>query len=163
MKLRGELPGDKGAISAVIEAAFTGAPHSDGSEAGIVERLRVGDALTVSLVAEDDGQIVGHIAFSPVMIADGTLAWFGLGPVRVLPERQRSGIGDALVRAGLEQLRRAGAAGCVVLGDPAYYSRFGFGHDPDLTYPVPMPEAFQQLRFSGPHPTGEVIYHTAFG
>lgn len=163
MKLRAELPGDERPIRAVIEAAFTGHPHSDGSEVGIVERLRSAGALTVSLVAEDDGAIIGHIAFSPVTIADGTLGWFGLGPVSVLLGRQRIGIGGALVRAGLEQLRQSGAAGCVVLGDPAYYSRFGYRHDPALTYPVPMLEAFQQLRFSGAPPEGEVAYHAAFG
>jgi len=163
VKLRAERSGDESAISAVIEAAFTGHPHSDGSEVGIVERLRAAGALTLSLVAEDAGQIVGHVAYSPVAIADGTPGWFGLGPVSVLPERQREGIGSALIRAGLEQLRQAAAAGCVVLGDPAYYSRFGYAHDPALTYPVPMPEAFQQLRFSGPSPRGEVAYNAAFG
>lgn len=162
MKLRAERPGDETAISAVTEAAFTGHPHSDGSEVGIVERLRLAGALTVSLVAEHDGQIVGHAAFSPVTIADGTPGWFGLGPVSVVPERQREGIGSALIRAGLEQLRQAGAAGCVVLGDPAYYGRFGYAHDPALIYPCPMPEAFQQQRFSGPVPKGAVAYHAAF-
>lgn len=163
MKLRPEQAGDERAISAVIEAAFFGHPHSDGSEVGIVERLRSAGVLTVSLVAEEEGRIVGHVAFSPVTISDGTPGWFGLGPVSVLPARQRSGIGGALIRAGLEQLRIAGAQGCVVLGDPAYYCRFGYGHDPVLTYPVPMPEAFQQQRFSGASPKGEVAYHPAFG
>lgn len=163
MKLRAEEAGDESAISAVVEAAFSGHPHSDGSEVGIVERLRSAGALSVSLVAEDDGRIVGHVTFSPVSIADGTPGWFGLGPVSVLPERQRGGIGGALIRAGLEQLRQAGAAGCVVLGDPAYYTRFGYYHDPALTYPAPMPEAFQQLRLSGAPPKGEVTYHAAFG
>jgi predicted N-acetyltransferase YhbS len=163
VKLRPEQPGDESAISAVTEAAFTGHPHSDGSEVGIVERLRGAGALTISLVAEDAGQIVGHAAFSPVTIADGTTGWFGLGPVSVQPGRQREGIGSALIRAGLEQLRQAGAAGCVVLGDPAYYGRFGYTHDPVLTYPVPLPEAFQQQRFTGASPKGEVTYHAAFG
>ena len=163
MMLRAERQDDAAAIGAVIKAAFTGHPHSDGSEVGIVERLRAAGALAVSLVAEEEGRIIGHVAFSPVTIADSTPDWFGLGPVSVLPERQRSGIGGALIRAGLEQLQQAGAAGCVVLGDPAYYSRFGYAHDPALTYPFPMAEAFRQLRFTGTAPVGEVTYHPAFG
>jgi putative acetyltransferase len=161
--IRPEQLGDEAAISAVTKAAFAGQPHSDGSEVAVVEGLRAACALSLSLVAEAQGEIVGHVAFSPVTIPDGTRGWFGLGPVSVEPARQREGIGGALVRAGLEQLHDLEATGCVVLGDPAYYGRFGYAHDPALTYPVPMPEAFQQQRFSGPAPKGEVSYHSAFG
>src|SRR5690606_32587977 len=127
-------------------AAFRGAPHSDGSEAEIIERLRVAGDLAVSLVAVDaDGAIVGHVAFSPVTISDGTSGWYGRGPVSVVPSHQGTGIGSSLIRAGLERLRSAGARGCVVLGEPAFYARFGFRHDPRLVFPGPPPEYFLRL------------------
>src|SRR5690606_18603384 len=116
------------AIHTLVAAAFDGHPHSDGSEPAIVDRLRADGDLTISLVAEDGGEIVGHIAFSPVTISDGNEGWFGLGPVAVAPQRQREGIGAALIEHGLALLRERGSAGCVVLGDPAYYGRFGFTH-----------------------------------
>lgn len=163
MNIRPERPGEEAAIGAVIADAFAGHPHSDGSEPEIVGRLREAGALAISLIAEADGEIVGHAAFSPVTISDGTPGWFGLGPVSVVSGRQREGVGSALIRAGLKRLEAEGAAGCTVLGDPAYYARFGYSHDPALTYPCPMPEAFQQRRFSGPAPRGKVTYHPAFG
>jgi len=158
-----EQPGNAAAIASVITAAFRDHPHSDGCEAAIVSALREAGALTLSLVAEIDGTVVGHTAFSPVTISDGTGGWFGIGPVSVLPAHQRKGIGGAMIREGLDRLKHMGAAGCTVLGDPAYYARFGYTHDPGLTYPAPMPEAFQQLGLSGSAPKGEVRYHPAFG
>ena len=162
--VRDEAPGDEAAIAAVTAAAFRGAPHSDGSEAEIIERLRVAGDLALSLVAVDaDGAIVGHVAFSPVTISDGTPGWYGLGPVSVVPSRQGTGIGSSLIRAGLERLRSAGARGCVVLGEPAFYARFGFRHDPRLVFPGPPPEYFLRLVFAGPEPRGAVGYSRAFG
>lgn len=162
--VRDEAPGDEAAIAAVTAAAFRGAPHSDGSEAEIIERLRVAGDLAVSLVAVDaDGAIVGHVAFSPVTISDGTSGWYGLGPVSVVPSHQGTGIGSSLIRAGLERLRSAGARGCVVLGEPAFYARFGFRHDPRLVFPGPPPEYFLRLVFAGPEPHGAVGYSAAFG
>jgi putative acetyltransferase len=146
-----------------VTRAFATAPHASGTEAAIVDGLRAADALSLSLVAEHDGQVVGHAAFSPVRIDDRDTIWFGLGPVAVDPDHQRRGIGDRLVRAGLAELRSRGAAGCVVLGDPAYYARFGFVADPALRYPGPPPEYFQHLSFDGPPPVGIVAYHPAFG
>lgn len=162
VKLRPEIPSDADAIRRLTDAAFRDAPHSDGTEAAIVDALRRVDALTVSLVAEADGAIVGHAAFSPVTI-DGTHSgWFGLGPVSVEPGRQRLGIGSALVRAGLDRLRAQGAAGCVVLGEPGYYGRFGFAADPRLRLAGVPPEYFQRLAFTDDVPAGEVAYHPAF-
>src|SRR5690606_7820921 len=111
--IRGERPGDEGAIAALIEAAFRDAPHASGTESAIVGRLRMAGDLTLSLVLTDaDESIVGQIAFSPVAISDGTTGWFGLGPVSVIPLRQRAGVGSALIRAGLDRLRENGARGC---------------------------------------------------
>ena len=162
--IRDERPGDEPAIAALTAAAFHDVAHSDGSEAAIVERLRADGDLAISLVAENlDLAIVGHAAFSPVAISDGTPRWYGLGPCSVIPLRQRAGIGSALIEEGLERLRQVGAGGCVVLGDPAYYRRFGFEHDPALAYPGPPPEYFQRMILSGPAPRGAVTYAPAFG
>ena len=162
--IRDERPGDEPAIAALTRAAFRDAAHSAGNEAAIVERLRAEGDLAVSLVAENlDRAIVGHAAFSPVAISDGTPRWYGLGPVSVIPLRQRAGIGSALIEEGLERLRQLDAGGCVVLGDPAYYRRFGFAHDQALAYPGPPPEYFQRMILSGPVPQGTVSYAPAFG
>lgn len=160
--LRAERPGDEAAIRDLTARAFAGAPHSDGNEPDIVDRLRSAGALTLSLVAEADGMLVGHAAFSPVQM-EGAEDWFGLGPVSVAPERQRGGIGSALIVEGLNQLRTIEAKGCVLLGDPAYYARFGFAHDPALACPGPPPRYFQRIVFTGPAPAGIVSYHAAFG
>jgi putative acetyltransferase len=161
--IRPERPGDEMAISRVIGEAFARAEHSDGTEARIVERLGASGLLTVSLVAERDGIVVGHVAFSPVEVSDGSDGWFGLGPVAVAPDRQGAGIGTALIEQGLDQLRRSGAGGCVVLGEPGYYGRFGFRHDPALVYPGPPPEYFQCQVLNGEPARGEVRYAPAFG
>ncbi|RJY09417.1 GNAT family N-acetyltransferase [Aurantiacibacter aquimixticola] len=161
--IRDEAACDADAIRGVVERAFAGHAHSDGTEPDIVERLRRDRSPSVSLVAEDAGNIVGHIAFSPVTIDDGAIGWFGLGPVSVDPYRQGEGIGSALCRHGLLRIREQGAMGCVVLGDPGFYARFGFACDPALTFPGVPPEYFQRLRFGGRAPRGEVTYAPAFG
>lgn len=161
--IREERPGDADAIHRLTAAAFAGTEHSDGTEAEIVDALREAGALTVSLVADDAGAIVGHVALSPVRIAGEDLGWHGLGPVSVDPARQRQGIGDRLIRDALERIRAAGSNGCVVLGEPAYYERFGFIADRRLTYAGPPPEYFQSLAFTEPMPAGAVAYHPAFG
>lgn len=162
--IRRERRGDEAPIAEVTAAAFAGHPHSDGSEPAIVARLRASGELTFSLVAVDeDGVIVGHLAFSAVTIGDDTCDWYGLGPVSVAPASQRRGIGSALVRKGLAQIEAHGAAGCVVRGEPEYYGRFGFAHDPALTYPGPPAKYFQRLLLRGEAPRGEVRYSPAFG
>lgn len=161
--VRAERVQDEAAIATLTAAAFEGHLHSDGSEPAIVARLRSGGDLTMSLIAEQAGHIIGHAAFSPVAISDGARGWFGLGPVSVCPRHQRCGVGSALIREGLAQLGAGGAAGCVVFGSPAYYGRFGFRCDPALVYPSPLPDHFQALLLSGPAARGEVRYADAFG
>lgn len=160
--IRNENKADAEAIETVTAAAFLKAPHSDHSEQYIVRALRNANALSVSLVSETQGKVVGHVAISPVTISDGAESWFGLGPISVLPERQGQGIGSALMASALERLKELGAAGCVLLGDPAYYSRFGFRPEPNLTLSGVPPEYFQTIRFSGALPCGSVKYHDAF-
>lgn len=162
MRIRPESPADHAAIQAVTERAFVGAPHADGSEPRIVRALRDAAALAVSLVAEVDGVVVGHVAVSAVTITDGSAAWYGLGPISVEPARQGQGIGSFLMRRALHRLTELGAAGCVVLGDPAYYGRFGFAVRPGLVYPGVPAEYFMALPFGASTPQGEVAYHAAF-
>ena len=144
-------------------AAFAAMPYSQQTEAAIVEALRAAGALAVSLVAVEEDEVVGHVAFSPILI-DGAPApgWFGVGPLSARPDRQRSGVGSALMHAGLERIKALGARGCVVVGDPAYYRRFGFAASTSLTYPDLPAEYFQALRFAlGPR-SGTVAFHPAF-
>ncbi|WP_374643261.1 GNAT family N-acetyltransferase [Tabrizicola sp.] len=162
MIVREESAGDIAEIRNVTEAAFQGADHSSGTEAAIIDALRSAGRLTLSLVAEADGRIVGHVAFSPVTIAGEDIGWSGLGPVSVLPQIQGKGIGGALIRNGLSRIRSEGWKGCVVVGDPAYYQRFGFAPEPGLVFEGVPPEYFMALTFAGPTPSGNVIYEPAF-
>ena len=163
LTIRPEQSGDEAMIHALTAAAFAGAAHSDGSEPHIVDRLRAEGDLALSLVTEEGERIVGHVAFSPVSIADGAGGWFGLGPVSVWPDLHGRGIGGALIRRGIEIMRERGARGIVLLGDPEYYARFSFRHEPQLVYPGPPPEYFQCLVLDGHLPSGEVKYAPAFG
>lgn len=160
--VRQEVPSDIPAIDAVIVAAFSHAPHTEHNEQFIAETLRRAGALSVSLVAEQAGAVVGHVAASPVRMADGGSGWYGIGPISVLPASQSQGLGTQLMQAVLRQLKALGAAGCVVLGDPGYYARFGFKALPQLVYPGVPPEYFQALSFGARIPDGAVIYHAAF-
>lgn len=163
MEIRPERPGDAAAIAAVTGAAFRDHAHSRQTEAAIVAALRAGGALAVSLVAVEGEALLGHAAFSPVTIDAADCGWFGLGPVSVAPDRQRGGVGSALIRDGLARLQAAGASGCVVLGDPRYYGRFGFRVIEGLIYPGAPVAAFQGLGFVGDLPRGMVAYHVGFG
>lgn len=163
MIIRQEQKHDCDAIRQVTADAFELMENSNQTEPAIIAALRDAGALTISLVATDGEEIIGHVAFSPVTIDGEDHRWFGLGPVSVRPDRQGGGIGGALIRRGLDELRAQGAAGCVLLGDPGYYRRFGFENDPDLRYPGAPPEYFMRLTFDGSDPAGQVEYHPAFG
>ena len=164
MNIRDETSRDGKAISEVIAAAFQGHPHSQQREGALVEALRADGALHVSLVAVEDGRIIGHIAFSAVTIDGVDEGWFGLGPVAVLPEMQGRGIGRALIEAGLERIKTLGAAGCVLVGEPEFYQRFGFRGDPRWTLSGIPPEYFMALILPPGRetPAGEARYHAAF-
>ena len=160
--IRPESPSDAAAIHAVTKAAFLHAPYTDHTEHHIVDALRDAGVLTISLVADEGGTIVGHVAVSPVSISDGSVDWYGLGPISVHPEHQGRGIGSLLMREALRRLAEQGAAGCVLLGEPAYYSRFGFRPEDGLVLPDVPPEYFQAVSFGPPVPRGVVTYHAAF-
>jgi putative acetyltransferase len=163
IEIRNETAADVPAIEAVTISAFLHAPHTGHNEQLIVSELRKAGQLTVSLVAEAAaGHVVGHVAVSPVSISDGATGWFGLGPVSVAPKYQGRGVGSRLMREALSILREKGAAGCVLLGDPGYYSRFGFQPDPNLILAGVPPEYFQAVSFDSARPRGTVSYHSAF-
>lgn len=164
MRIRPQEPSDARAVRAVNEAAFGSA-----EEANLVEALRNEPDALVSLVAELDGRVVGHILFSPVtLLGHPAIRLMGLGPMAVLPAHQRSGIGSALVREGLDRCRNLSCSAVVVLGHPAYYPRFGFV--PARRYGIMSEyevadEAFMLVELepgSLEGVCGKVIYHEAF-
>lgn len=160
--IRDERPADIPAITKLTIAAFATLEVSDQTEQHVINALRRAGALTISLVAVVEGRVVGHIAFSPVTISDGTADWYGLGPVSVIPELQRKGIGTMLIKEGLSRLQTLGARGCCLVGHPDYYPRFGFVNVPDLGVEGVPPEAFFALSFDGHYPRGEVFFHEGF-
>uniref|UniRef100_UPI0035E42787 GNAT family N-acetyltransferase n=1 Tax=Aliamphritea hakodatensis TaxID=2895352 RepID=UPI0035E42787 len=160
--IRNELPGDEASVEAVTRLAFEGVPYSSHTEQFIIRDLRNAGQLTVSLVAEWQGSVVGHVAVSPVTLSDEAPGWYGLGPLSVLPEHQGQGIGSMLMRAALAALEAIAADGCVLLGEPEYYGRFGFTADPRLVLADVPPEYFLALRFNDNSAVGEVTYNRAF-
>ncbi len=162
MIIRKETAADIEAIIQVTIAAFNTLPISNHTEQFVIKALRAADALKISLVAEIDGRVVGHIAFSPVTISDGATGWYGLGPVSVLPEYHRQGIGKSLVNQGLTLLKELGGQGCALVGDPNYYKRFGFRNYPELVHEGIPQEVFLVLPFTDKVPQGIVTFHEGF-
>jgi putative acetyltransferase len=160
--IRDETDADVSAITEVTIAAFKTLEISNKTEQYIIEALRAAKALTVSLVAEVDGRVVGHIGFSPVTISDGSRNWYGLGPVSVLPEYQRQGIGKALIEEGLSRLKGLNAQGVCLVGHPDYYRKFGFKNVSKLVHEGVPQEVFFVLSFDGHIPQGTVAFNEAF-
>lgn len=160
--IRDEAAADVSGITEVTVAAFKTLAISNHTEQFVIEALRAASALTFSLVAEADGRVVGHIAFSPVTISDGSANWYGLGPVSVLPDYQRQGIGSALILEGLSRLRGIGARGCCLVGHPDYYRRFGFRNIRGFVHGGVPEEVFLALVFDGRVPRGIVEFHEGF-
>jgi len=160
--IRKETAVDIETITQVTIAAFKTLPISNQTEQFIINALRDEGVLTISLVAEIDGRVVGHIAFSPVTISDGTKNWYGLGPISVLPEYQKQGIGTSLVNKGLSLLKELCGQGCALVGDPNYYKRFGFRNYPELVYEGIPQEVFLALPFNEKVPKGIIEFHKSF-
>jgi putative acetyltransferase len=160
--IRNEQKSDYEAISEITLAAFANEPHSNQTEPFIIKALRKAGALTVSLVAELDGKVVGHIAFSTVTIDGKNCDWYGLGPISVSPQYQRQGIGTSLMHEGIRLLKELGAKGCALVGDPEYYKRFGFKNIPELILEGVPPENFLALSFGENNIQGAVAFHEAF-
>lgn len=160
--IRDEKIDDYESISEVTIAAFETMEISNHTEQFIIEALRAAKALTISLVAEINGCVVGHIAFSPVTMSDGAKDWYGLGPVSVHPDFQRKGIGKALIREGLSRLKELKAKGCCLVGHPQYYRQFGFENVDGLIHEGVPPEVFFVLLYDGNIPQGHVVFHEGF-
>lgn len=162
--IREEQPGDEAAIHAVTEAAFTGHPHSAGTEPAIVDALRTDGDLTLSLVALDAGEVVvGHAAFSAAILANGDTGWEVLGPISVQPALHKQGIARAMMVEAERILRDRGAKGIVLLGDPAFYVRLGFTRDTPLHITGPLAEYFQARHFIDDVPAASISFAPAFG
>src|SRR5512145_757005 len=162
MIIRKETNSDIEAISEVTIEAFKTLPISRHKEQFIIKALRKANALTISLVAEVDGRVAGHIAFSPVSISDGAANWYGVGPLSVLPSYHKQGIGKALMLEGIRILKKMGGKGCALVGDPEYYKRFGFQNIPALIHDGVPPEVFLVLPFEDRIPQGKVEFHEGF-
>ena len=158
--IRPERPEDAAAIDAVLRAAFPEAVEAD-----LVRRLRADGDLALSLVAEENGTVIGHAGFVPVHLDPdpGYRSW-GLAPLSVVPNRQGRGIGSALTKAGLDTADKAGIGLVLVLGDQNYYGRFGF----DTVLAAEIAVAWAGPYFAGltlrevPQPRGRATYPTAF-
>lgn len=165
MIIRPETAGDVAAIESVIRQAF-GSRNEACAEADLVDRLRSDNDLVLSLVAEQDGRIVGHVGFSRLWITLGArrIPGVSLAPLSVMPDRQRGGIGRALVDAGHARLREAGETIVFVLGDPDYYGRFGFSLADAAPFECQYAGAhFQSLRLASTAPdAGAIEYAPAF-
>ena len=160
--IRNESESDIETISVITKAAFENLAVSNHTEQFIIDALRSASALTISLVAEMEEKVVGHIAFSPLTISDNSRDWYGLGPISVLPRLQKQGIGTSLMREGLSLLISLGAKGCVLVGDPGYYERFGFKSLPELLVDGVPPQYVLALPFEESEAHGVVVFHDAF-
>ena len=162
MEIRPEAEEDEASIGFIIKSAFAQHPFSNQREHQIVDALRHAGALRLSLVALTGDSVVGHVCFSPVRIGGKDLRWVGLAPLAVLPSQQHRGIGTALVRAGLKQMRSLGVQGVTVLGNPDFYGRFGFVARRALRLTSAPARHFMALSFGEDWPEGDVEYHPIF-
>ncbi|MGE8227437.1 MAG: GNAT family N-acetyltransferase [Stenotrophomonas sp.] len=160
--IRAEVATDADAIGLLTQLAFAPLVHSSGTEQFIVAALRRADRLAISLVATSGLELIGHVAISPVILSTKESGWYGLGPLSVHPRWQKQGVGPALVHAALSRMRDLQIRGCVVLGDPVYYARFGFKTWPGFSLPDVPAEYFQALAFGCNVPRAAVSYHAAF-
>jgi putative acetyltransferase len=160
--IRPERAEDHAAIYDVTKRAFAPMPYAGGDEQDLIDKLRKAGALALSLVAERDGVVLGQISFSPAFAADGSPGWYALGPVSVEPTLKHQGIGSQLILAGYAWLLDKQAAGCVLVGNPAYYGRFGFRLFPHLAPEGEPAEYFQILPLGVGEPDVVVGFHPAF-
>ena len=162
IEIRPETDADWNSIRKVTESAFLRMPYAGGDEQDLIEKLRETGVLSLSLVAVDEGEVVGQVTFSPVSLSRGSEPWFALGPVSVSPVRQGQGIGSKLIEEGLLRIQNLGALGCILTGNPAYYERFGFEFAAS-NCPENEPEQYFMLKMlNGEHPEGRFEFHEVF-
>jgi putative acetyltransferase len=162
ISIRPEQAADQAVIYDITRSAFAHMPYAGGDEEDLVNRLRDGGALALSLVALQGEEVVGHIAFSSAFAGDGSAGWYALGPVSVLPDRQSQGIGGHLIMAGISRLIELGAAGCILTGNPNYYVRFGFQAFPDLAPTCEPAQYFMILPLATRKPVSRMAFHPLF-
>jgi putative acetyltransferase len=160
--IRLEHADDHAAIYEVTKRAFEPMPFSDGDEQELIGRFREAGVLALSLVAEMDSAVVGQITLTPAFAADGSPGWFALGPIAVAPEFQSKKIGGNLMDAAIAWLREQDAAGCVLVGNPAYYGRFDFKPYPALAPKGEPAEYYQILPLRVQEPSVVVGFHPLF-
>jgi putative acetyltransferase len=154
---------DRAAIFDLTKRAFAPMPYADGDEQVMIDKLREAGALSLSAVAVLDGLVVGHVALSPATHDDGEAGWFTLGPISAEPALQRQGIGRALIAFAKSWMGERGARGCILTGNPNYYSRFGFVPAPDNAPDGAPPAFFMVLPLRGACPPGRFRFHPVFG
>jgi putative acetyltransferase len=162
ISVRPETPHDHQVIYGITQRAFASMPFASGDEQILINNLRDAGALSISLVAEVNAHVRGHVAFSPARAADGTHPWYALGPIAVEPTFQRRGIGTALINAGIRLLQERNAQGCTLVGDTNYYPRFGFQSFPAICPPTEPPEYFMILPMRTKTPTAVITFHPLF-
>ena len=162
MIVRHEISSDFADIGRITELAFRDRPYAAGDEQKVIERLRASEALVLSLVAIEAGELIGHIAFSPAELSDGSQPWFALGPVSVVPDQQGKGVGSTLIRKGLGGIRSLGALGCILTGNPAYYHRFGFELTPEHVPSNESEDYFMLKMMGNQQPAGRFSFHRGF-
>lgn len=160
--IRPEESRDHAAIYDLTKRAFSPMPFSDGKEPDLIGALRTAGALSLSLVAEKEARIIGHVALSPAAHQSGAQGWFALGPISVDPALQRSGLGGALIAAARAWMESRQARGCILTGDTNYYTRHGFHPSPAHAPPQEPPEHFMILPLAGAVPAGRFAFHPAF-
>lgn len=160
--IRPEQAADQKAIYQLTRRAFAPMAFAAGDEQDLINALRDAEALTISLVAEQQGQVVGHIAFSTAFPSDGKAGWYALGPVAVEPSLQKQGIGRQLITEGIALLKARKALGCVLVGNPDYYKNFGFKPFPDLAPQGEPAEHYMILPLKMREPDVVVGFHPLF-
>ncbi|WP_027469849.1 GNAT family N-acetyltransferase [Deefgea rivuli] len=162
LSIQVEQAADVEAVENLMLQAFANHPHSNNQEYKLVNALRVAGACAVALLAKKDGALCGAVYASLIQLNGVEDGWYCIAPVAVSPAEQKQGIGQALMRAALHQLQQLGAKGCVIVGDPAYYSRFGFARHEGLVSPGIPDEYVMGLAFADAKPQGRIDYHAAF-
>lgn len=166
MIIRPEISADHAAIHDITKRAFAPMPFAAGNEQDLIDRFRAAGVLALSLVAEAEERgerhVVGQATFTPARAADGSAGWYALGPIAIEPARQGQGIGRALIEAGIAWLWERKAAGCVLVGNPDYYRRFGFQPFPQYCPDGEPAEYYQILPLGGAEPTAIVAFHPLF-
>lgn len=161
--IRPEKPSDVSLINQITIDAFSPIAYASHTEHLIIDALRKAEGMTLSLVADINGLMVGHIAFSAITIDGKNRDWYCLGPISVQPNFQKAGIGSRLIKTGISMIRDMGGRGCVLEGSPTYYQRFGFKAYPGLILDgAPTQEYFMALPFFTNVPEGKVRFHEAF-